>query len=342
MKILITGGCGFVGSNLAIYLKKKLNNSEIYSLDNLFRNGSQINKGRLKNFKIRNYKINIQDYKKISKLPKFDLIIDCCAEPAIEISNKDPDRVIGTNLIGTFNILKKCTADKSKIIFLSTSRVYSIESLRKLIKKKNIFNKINIKSKINEEFQTNLPKSLYGFSKLSSEELIKEYNYSYKIKYIINRFGVIAGPWQFGKQDQGFISLWVAKHLFKKKLSYIGFGGYGNQIRDVIHVDDACEIIYLQILNFNNKFNNTFNIGGGLKNAVSLKQLTSKCEKLIGHKLKIKRLKKTSIFDIPYFVTDNNKITKFYNWKPLIGIDQILRDVQKWLIGNKKIKNYFQ
>ena len=342
MKILITGGCGFVGSNLAIYLKKKLNNSEIYSLDNLFWNGSQINKGRLKNFKIINYKINIQDYKKISKLPKFDLIIDCCAEPAIEISNKDPDRVIGTNLIGTFNILKKCTADKSKIIFLSTSRVYSIESLRKLIKKKNIFNKINIKSKINEEFRTDLPKSLYGFSKLSSEELIKEYNYSYKIKYIINRFGVIAGPWQFGKQDQGFISLWVAKHLFKKKLSYIGFGGYGNQIRDVIHVDDACEIIYLQIINFNNKFNNTFNIGGGLKNAVSLKQLTSKCEKLIGHKLKIKRLKKTSIFDIPYFVTDNNKITKFYNWKPLIGIDQILRDVQKWLIGNKKIKNYFQ
>ena len=342
MKILITGGCGFVGSNLAIYLKKKLNNSEIYSLDNLFRNGSQINKGRLKNFKIRNYKINIQDYKKISKLPKFDLIIDCCAEPAIEISNKDPDRVIGTNLIGTFNILKKCTADKSKIIFLSTSRVYSIECLRKLIKKKNISNKINIKSKINEEFQTNLPKSLYGFSKLSSEELIKEYNYSYKIKYIINRFGVIAGPWQFGKQDQGFISLWVAKHLFKKKLSYIGFGGYGNQIRDVIHVDDACEIIYLQIINFNNKFNNTFNIGGGLKNTVSLKQLTSKCEKLIGHKLKIKKLKKTSIFDIPYFVTDNKKITKFYNWKPLIGIDQILRDVQKWLIGNKKIKNYFQ
>ena len=128
----------------------------------------------------------------------------------------------------------------------------------------------------------------------------------------------------------------------KKKLSYIGFGGYGNQIRDVIHVDDACEIIYLQIINFNNKFNNTFNIGGGLKNTVSLKQLTSKCEKLIGHKLKIKRLKKTSIFDIPYFVTDNKKITKFYNWKPLIGIDQILRDVQKWLIGNKKIKNYFQ
>ncbi len=136
MRILITGGCGFIGSNLAIYLKKKLNNSKIFSLDNLFRNGSQINKHRLDTFKIKNYQINIEDYKKISELPKFDLVIDCCAEPSIEASNKDPDRVINTNLIGTFNILKKCKKDKSKIIFLSTSRVYSIDSLRKLIKKK--------------------------------------------------------------------------------------------------------------------------------------------------------------------------------------------------------------
>ena len=341
MKILITGGCGFVGSNLAIYLKKKLNNSKIFSLDNLFRNGSQINKNRLKTFKIINYKIDIQDYKKILTLPKFDLIIDCCAEPAIEISSTEPDRVIETNLIGTFNILKKCKIDKSKIIFLSTSRVYSIESLSKLIKQKNIKKKINIKFKVNEEFQTKLPKSLYGFSKLSSEDLIKEYNYSNKIKYIINRFGVIAGPWQFGKQDQGFVSLWVAKHLFKKKLSYIGFGGHGNQVRDVIHVDDVCKIVYLQIKNLNKKFNNVFNVGGGLKNAISLKQLTSKCEKLTGNKLKIKKTKKTSRFDIPYFVTDNKKISKFYNWKPIMSVDKILRDVQKWLIDNKKIKNYF-
>jgi CDP-paratose 2-epimerase len=341
MKILITGGCGFVGSNLAIYLKKKLNNSKISSLDNLFRDGSQINRDRLKAFKIINYKINIENYYKISKLPKFDLIIDCCAEPAIEASNRSPDRVINTNLIGTFNILKKCKKDKSKIIFLSTSRVYSIASLRKLIKQKNNLNKINIKFKVDEDFETKLPKSLYGFTKLSSEELIKEYNYSNKIKYIINRFGVIAGPWQFGRQDQGFISMWMAKHLFKKKLSYIGFGGSGNQIRDIIHVDDVCSVIFLQILNLNKKFNNTFNIGGGMKNAISLKQLTYKCEKLTDNKLEAKKIKKTSIFDVPYYVTDNKKINKFYNWKPSKNIDEILKDVHEWLIENKKVKKFF-
>ena len=339
MRILITGGCGFVGSNLAIYLKKK--KFEIFSLDNLYRKGSQINEKRLKIFSIKNYKINIQDCSKILKLPKFDLIIDCCAEPAIEVSNKDPDRVINTNLIGTFNILKKCQKDRSKIIFLSTSRVYSIANLRQLIKQKNILNTINLKYKINEKFPTNLPKSLYGFSKLSSEELIKEYNYISKIKYIINRFGVIAGPWQFGKQDQGFVSLWVAKHLFKKKLSYIGFGGFGNQVRDIIHIDDVCEIIFLQIKNLNKKFNNTFNIGGDIKNAISLKQLTKKCEKLIGHTLNIKKIKKTSKFDIPYYVTDNKKINRVYKWKPLRNIDKVLKDVYMWLLENKKLKNYF-
>ena len=75
--------------------------------------------------------------------------------------------------------------------------------------------------------------------------------YESKLKYLINRFGVISGPWQFGKQDQGFITLWIARHMLKKKLSYIGFGGNGFQCRDVIHIDDVCEIIYLQLKKLN-------------------------------------------------------------------------------------------
>ena len=135
MKILITGGCGFVGSNLAIYLKK-LRNAKITSLDNLRRKGSSINKKRLSAHNINNYKFNIEEYSKIKKLPNYNLIIDCCAEPSIEASRNEPDRVFNTNLVGTFNILKKSKKDKSNIIFLSSSRVYSIENLKKLIKKK--------------------------------------------------------------------------------------------------------------------------------------------------------------------------------------------------------------
>ena len=83
MKILITGGCGFVGSNIAIYLKKKYKDAKISSLDNLMRKGSVLNKNRLKNYGIKNYNIKIENYNQFKVLPKFNLIIDCCAEPAI-------------------------------------------------------------------------------------------------------------------------------------------------------------------------------------------------------------------------------------------------------------------
>ena len=341
MKILITGGCGFVGSNIAIYLKKKYKNAKISSLDNLMRKGSVLNKNRLKNYGIKNYNIKIENYNKFKVLPKFNLIIDCCAEPAIEASKKDPDRVFQTNLIGTFNVLKKCIKDKTNIIFLSSSRVYSIDKLKKLVKSKNLLKPIKIKKKIDETFDSHSVSSLYGFTKFASEKLIKEFFFGTNLKYIINRFGVIAGPWQFGKQDQGFMPLWIANHLFKKKLSYIGFGGKGYQVRDVLHIDDACKILHLQIKRLKKINNITFNIGGGPNNSVSLKTLTKKCEKLTKNKINIKKISKTSIFDIPYYVSDNKKIKKFYKWVPLKNIDQILKDIYFWLIKNKKIRNYF-
>ena len=174
-------------------------------------------------------------------MPKFNLIIDCCAEAAIEVSKNEIDRVFNTNLVGTLNILKKAKIDKSKILFLSSSRVFSIEKINRLVKSKIIRNKLKIKKKINEEFDTEDPKSIYGFTKLASEMLIKEFSYAFNLKYIINRCGVISGPLQFGKQDQGFVSLWLWKHLNRKKLSYIGYGGKGNQVRDVLHISDLCD-----------------------------------------------------------------------------------------------------
>tara|TARA_A100001015_G_scaffold35247_1_gene38939 strand:+ start:2147 stop:3175 length:1029 start_codon:yes stop_codon:yes gene_type:complete len=341
MKILITGGCGFVGSNIAIYLKKNLKKVKIYSLDNLSRKGSSINKKRLSKNKIKNFNFNIENFKKIKLLPRFDLIIDCCAEPAIEASKYDADRVFNTNLLGTFNILKKCLKDKANIIFLSSSRVYSIQKLRDLVKKTNLSKPLRIKYKINENFVTSSASSLYGFTKLASEKLIKEMFYKTNLKFIINRFGVIAGPWQFGKQDQGFVPLWVAKHFLKRKLSYIGFGGKGHQVRDILHVKDACDIILIQIKKIRKINNKVFNIGGEINNSISLKDLTIKCEQLTKNKIKFKSVSKTSLFDIPYYVSDNSKLIKFYKWKPSRNIDKILMDIYNWLTKNKIIRNYF-
>ena len=172
--------------------------------------------------------------------------------------------------------------------------------------------------------------------------LIEEFSYAFNINYIINRCGVISGPLQFGKQDQGFVSLWVWKHLNKSNMKYIGYGGYGNQVRDVLHIDDLCELIFLQIRKFKNINNKLFTVGGSKKSYISLVELTKICEKLTKNKIKFKKISKTSIYDIPYYVSNNKLVTKTYKWKPKKNINSIVKDVYIWLKNNKyKIKKYF-
>ena len=338
MKVLITGGCGFIGSNLAIFLKKR--KYKVLSLDNLFRRGSKLNEKRLKQYKIKNIKSNINEINKL-KIGKFDIIIDCCAEPSVEASKKDLDRVIDTNFLGTFSLLKKCMKDKSNLIFLSTSRVYSIDAINKFFKKKIVLNKITLKKEIDLKFSTQSPRSVYGFTKLASEELIKELSYVFDFKYIINRLGVIAGPGQMGKVDQGFISLWTWRHLKKSSLKYIGFGGNGNQVRDVLHIDDLNELILKQIKKINKINNIVFTAGGGKLNLISLKKLTELCEKLSGNKISFTKIKKTSYYDIPYFCTSNLAVSKIYNWKPKKSVLDIVKDTLNWQKKEYKlIKNF--
>lgn len=338
--ILITGGCGFVGSNIAIFLKKK--GFKITSLDNLSRKGSSLNLKRLKKAKIKNLKVNINNFSSTIRINQtFDLIIDCCAEPSVEQSKKsirEAKKVFDTNLLGTFNIIAKCLKDKAKLIFLSSSRVYSIQDLRNF--KKEINKKI-YKKEIDINFKTSNPKSLYGYTKLASEDLIKEFNYSNKLTFIINRIGVISGPWQFGKVDQGFLSLWSWLHLNNKKIKYIGFNGSGLQVRDVLHIDDLCELILIQILKFKTIKNLTLSFGGGKSNAINLKSLTKKYHAISNNSLKTDKVFKTSIFDIPYFVADNKIVNKLYKWKPRKNLDNIIYDIYNWQKKNIKILKKF-
>ena len=340
MKILITGGGGFVSSNFALFIKKK--GFTLHTLDNLTTKGSKYNSNLLKKQKIKNYKINISNIKKIKSLPKYDLILDCCAEAAVEISKNDFDKVINTNLIGTINILKKSKNDKSKIIFISSSRIYPLEQMNKIIKNKNLKSKIKISKMFSEKDKIIGPKTIYGLTKLCSEMLIEEFSYAYQLKYLINRCGVISGPLQFGKQDQGFVSLWIWRHLNKKKLSYIGDGGYGNQIRDVLHIDDLSELILLQIKNINKINNKLFTVGGSKTSYTSLSQLTKLCQKITGNKIKMGKVSKTSSYDIPYYLSDNTHVSNTYRWKPKRNINQVVMDTFLWLKKNKPIiKKYF-
>ena len=171
---------------------------------------------------------------------------------------------------------------------------------------------------------------------------IEEFSYAFGIKYLINRCGVISGPLQFGKQDQGFVSLWIWKHLNKQKLSYIGYGGHGNQVRDVLHIKDLCGLILIQIKKMNKIYNKLYTVGGSSISYTSLINLTNICQKITKNKIKFTKQKKTSIYDIPYYITNNRLVSKTYKWKPKKNIYNVVMDTYMWLSNNKNnLKKYF-
>jgi len=339
MKVIVTGGCGFVGSNICVFLKNL--SFDVVSVDNLSKTYSKLNLNRLSNLNIKNYNINVSDKNKFIKLNyKSDIIIDCCADPAVEFSRIDILKNINNNLITTYNVLEKAKKDNSKLIFISTSRIYPIKDSRQkfyaFLKKKKFF-------LFKEASNIIGPKTIYGFSKLASEMLIKEYNYAFNIDYLINRCGLITGPWQFGKVEQGLVSLWLWKHLNKdNNLYYKGYNGSGNQIRDILFINDLCELVYLQIKKFKKIKNQTFCVGGGIKNSVNLNQLTKICEEITKNKLKIKRDLDTSIYDIPFYITSLDKVKKYYNWHPKTDLKIGLYAILEWMKKNYTlIKRHF-
>lgn len=345
--ILITGGCGFVGSNIAIYFKNKYPGYRIISIDNLKRRGSEINVQRLKSAGIEFIHGDIRNDEDFNGISGVSVLIEAAAEPSVLSGiSTSPDYVINTNLIGTLNCLKFAKSQNADVVFLSTSRVYPISMLnlldysegegRFVLSETQRINGVSSKG-ISETFPLSGARSFYGSSKLSSEMFIEEYVEFYGLRAIINRCGVITGPWQMGKIDQGVIVLWLAKHFWKKELSYIGFGGSGKQVRDILHIYDLFNLLDSQIHNFNLFNGSIFNVGGGLNNSVSLKELTEYCREITGNTIKINSVKKNRTADIPVYITDNSKIQHVKGWHPEYNIKVTLQDIFDWLKTNESI-----
>jgi CDP-paratose 2-epimerase len=345
--ILITGGCGFVGSNLALKLRQDYPSVKIIALDNLKRRGSELNISRLKEQNIEFIHGDIRNPEDFNDIGEISVLIEAAAEPSVLSGiNSTPDYVLNSNLVGTINCLNFATKNKAKFIFLSTSRVYPIKALNEIsytegisrfeISKQQSIIGVSEKG-INEQFPIQGARSFYGTSKLSSELLIQEYTEFYNLKSVINRCGVITGPWQMGKIDQGVVVLWLAKHFWKNDLSYIGFGGTGKQLRDIIHINDLYDLVKIQ-LNDIEKFNNQiFNVGGGNDVSVSLQELTAHCEEITGNKINIHQVKENRLADIPIYITDNSKITETCGWAPKIGAKQTLTTIFDWIKNNEQL-----
>lgn len=351
-QILITGGAGFVGSTLSIGLKLKYPNYRIIALDNLRRRGSELNLTRLKEAGVEFVHGDIRNLEDLHDFEQLDFILDASADPSVLSGINSPVMpLINSNLNGTVNCLELAQRTGATFIFLSTSRIYPIRNLESA-KYEELETRYQwsdqqslrgISSKgVTEDFPLEGSRSFYGTTKLASELLITEYNELKGLKTIINRCGVISGPWQMGKVDQGVLVLWLVRHYFKGKLSYIGYGGTGKQMRDVLHADDLLQLIDHQMHHVEIYNNQILNVGGGLDCSFSLQELTALCQEVTGNTIEINPVVENRTADVRVYVSNCDRINEINKgaWKPQKGMKDLVRDTFEWLKANESnLKN---
>jgi CDP-paratose 2-epimerase len=348
-KILITGGMGFVGSNIANLLKINYPEYTVIVFDNLKRRGSELNIQRLKKVGAIFIHGDIRNKSDFEEIGKVDCVIDAAAEPSV-LSGIDssPEYLIDTNLNGTINTLYFANKYKADFIFLSTSRVYPISEIEKInftesdtrfeISGDQVLPGISTLG-ISEKFSLEGARSFYGATKLASELLVNEFHQFSGMKTIINRCGVIAGPWQMGKVDQGVTVLWVARHYFKKPLSYIGYGGTGKQVRDALHIQDLFDLVNWQIHHIDEINGETFNVGGSNECSFSLQELTQLCQFVTGNTIEIAGINETRNADLRIYLTDNSKVTNACGWRPKKSPKELVQDIYGWIKNNESQLN---
>ena len=321
-KVIITGGSGFIGSNLVDYLIKK--RYFVVNLDKLTYSSNRY-KNKIRNKK--NYKlikidiVNKSKIIKIIKKYKPKVIFNLAAETHVDRSIDGPSSFIHTNIIGTFNLLESLRFLKKKkispkLIHVSTDEVYGD------IKKE-------VRSDENYKYE---PSSPYSASKASADHLVKSYIRTYKLNAVISNCCNNFGPYQFPEK----LIPKIISNIFNNK--ELPIYGKGRNSREWIHVLDHCEALFKLYLKGKN--GESYNVGSGinLRNIDLVKKLLKICKSMkivIGNKAQIKFVKDRPGHDFRYAL-NNKKIYKYLKWKPKINFEKGLKETITWYLNNKK------
>lgn len=347
MRVVVTGGAGFVGSSIALALRARHEGLDVVAFDNLYRRGSELNLPRLKAAGVRFVHGDVRHGSDLERLGSFDALVECSAEPSVVAAvSGEADFVFETNLAGAYRCLEAAARAQAQVVFLSTSRVYPLAALRRLATTETetrfeIDNEQDVVGAsaegIAERFPLDGARTLYGTTKLAAELLCAEYSESHGIPITIDRCGVIAGPWQMGKVDQGVFTHWVLAHHLGRDLAYIGFGGTGKQVRDLLHIDDLVDLVDDQLARPEHWRDRTFNVGGGRSCSLSLRETTQLCQEIVGRRVAVGSEPEDRAGDVPVYVTDHRAITAHSGWAPTRTREDVLADIASWIAQNERL-----
>lgn len=335
MKILITGGCGFIGSNLAHFLFHK--NFDVHIIDNLSRHGSNLNLDYLFNQGLKNFNnIDITDFDStrnlITKLQP-DIIIHLAGQVAMSKSLDNPINDFITNTYATINILEtiRLYSKRSSFIFSSTNKVYGNLNNLTYIRSDTRY----ICTEFPNGFDESTPLSFespYGCSKGSADMYVLDYSRQFGINCSVFRHSSVYGERQFSTYDQGWVGWFIKQVMINstKNDSNIDILGSGFQVRDLLYITDVTDLYYQAILNFQKINGSVFNIGGGICNSLSIRELILFLDKHF--KIKSKIISKDyRSGDQKVFVSNNNKIFNAIGWEPQISLTNGLKKSIHWV-----------
>jgi CDP-paratose 2-epimerase len=345
--VLVTGGAGFVGASLCIGLAQRRPDWRVTALDNLKRRGSELNLPRLRAHGVAFVHGDVRVKDDLLALGKVDAIVECSAEPsALAGVGEPPDYLVQSNLTGAYHCLELARRDDAQLVFISTSRVYPYRTLDALAHTETA-TRFELDDEqavpgasargVSEAFPLEGPRTLYGATKLAAELLVTEYAAIAGLPLTVNRCGVLAGPWQMGKVDQGVFTWWVLAHHLGRPLSYIGYGGQGKQVRDLLHVEDLVELIDRQLGAPDDWRDVTANVGGGREVSLSLAETTALCAQVTGVSVPVTPAGADRPGDVRVYLGDSTRLYGLTDWRPQRDAETIIADIAAWIRDHEQL-----
>jgi CDP-paratose 2-epimerase len=336
--IVIFGGAGFIGSNWTERLLKTTE-AKLHVFDNLSRQGARHNLEYLQQVAGRTGRLQItvgdvRDATMVGRVVKHATeIYNFAAQVAVTTSLADPRLDFEVNLGGTFNILEAARqhGQKPYMLFTSTNKVYGNSGDGEVRVQDQRY--VSTGRVATDESQPLDFHSPYGCSKGAADQYVRDYARIYGLRSVVFRMSCIAGPRQFGSEDQGWVAHFIYSALEGKPLTIYGDG---RQVRDVLHVEDLLAAFEAAYANREGTAGQIYNIGGGEPNTISLLELIDRVERLTGTRIAY-NFGEQRAGDQLIYVTNHDKFSQHTSWQPRRSLGDILASIYKWYRGNREL-----
>lgn len=337
MKILITGGSGFIGTNLANHFIATGHEVTLY--DNLSRRGTEKNLAWLREQyrdKFRFIQGDVRDYTSLCQAVRgVHAVYHLASQVAVTTSVKNPREDFEINLLGTFNLLEAVreNADKPIVIFTSTNKVYGKMDNLPVVEEDKYYRFEDHPYGISEEQCLDFH-SPYGCSKGAADQYMRDYVRIYDIPTVVFRMSCIYGPRQLGTEDQG----WVAYFIIAATLGYsISIYGNGKQVRDILFVEDLVRAFELATNRIDVTAGQVYNIGGGKENTIAIwAEFGPILSELTGREIPV-QYKEWRQGDQPVYISDIRKAQRDFGWQPQISKAEGISRLYQWITSHRDL-----